>query len=532
MSPLLDVGGGGAKIKTGYKREHINLGCDVDFDIAGPSIWGALVFGYEGWLAGYQMNFETSKSRVTQSNFAVVYRTNEFQLHTNVIRGTEFGGSIYQKVNKKLETAVNLAWTAGNSNICFGIATKYQVDPDAGFLDKVNNSSRISLEYAKASTQSAHRTDRSPGSTCERAQEPQEFPLGPHQEKKSFPKRKVACCSIVPCPFDSPQGPQIPSWNSQGATWPGAPTPTPRGRGASPLLPRGQVLRRDREAPGTPGSAPRLGRQAHLSPAPPPASRWGCSSSSPAWCLLAELALGLARYLARWSPAPGLAAPPGSRPPAGRNTPGAAQRGWGAEATPRHIEATPSAPLPASKSPELPGVAVVVAGDRAGPRGTRAEREGQKGGLQPRWRGVAARPGDRSRPVQDRRAPGGGRRRELRAGAASLRSSSSPPSSPSSSLRRQQVGLTAAAAAQSSSGRAGPSCGLPGRQSPEPLPRDAREAGRARRGARAHTLSRPARLAWPARYGSLAPCRGCGALARPSRASHPKPDRPLNRLRR
>lgn len=29
--------------------------------------------------------------------------------------GTEFGGSIYQKVNKKLETAVNLAWT-GNSN--------------------------------------------------------------------------------------------------------------------------------------------------------------------------------------------------------------------------------------------------------------------------------------------------------------------------------------------------------------------------------------------------------------------------------
>ncbi|KAL2778826.1 voltage-dependent anion-selective channel protein 1 isoform 3 [Daubentonia madagascariensis] len=72
-----------AKIKTGYKREHINLGCDVDFDIAGPSIRGALVLGYEGWLAGYQMNFETAKSRVTQSNFAVGYKTDEFQLHTN-----------------------------------------------------------------------------------------------------------------------------------------------------------------------------------------------------------------------------------------------------------------------------------------------------------------------------------------------------------------------------------------------------------------------------------------------------------------
>uniref|UniRef100_A0A8D0VAI9 Non-selective voltage-gated ion channel VDAC1 n=1 Tax=Sus scrofa TaxID=9823 RepID=A0A8D0VAI9_PIG len=122
-----------AKIKTGYKREHVNLGCDVDFDIAGPSIRGALVLGYEGWLAGYQMNFETAKSRVTQSNFAVGYKTDEFQLHTNVNDGTEFGGSIYQKVNKKLETAVNLAWTAGNSNTRFGIAAKYQIDPDACF---------------------------------------------------------------------------------------------------------------------------------------------------------------------------------------------------------------------------------------------------------------------------------------------------------------------------------------------------------------------------------------------------------------
>lgn len=56
----------------------------MDFDIAGPSIRGAFVVGYEGWLAGYQMTFETAKSRITQSNFAVGYKTDEFQLHTNV----------------------------------------------------------------------------------------------------------------------------------------------------------------------------------------------------------------------------------------------------------------------------------------------------------------------------------------------------------------------------------------------------------------------------------------------------------------
>uniref|UniRef100_A0A2R9B832 Voltage-dependent anion-selective channel protein 1 n=1 Tax=Pan paniscus TaxID=9597 RepID=A0A2R9B832_PANPA len=134
-----NTGGKKAKIKTGYKRKHINLGCDTDFNIAGLSIWGTVVLGYEGWLAAW-MHFETAKSRVTQSNFAVGYKTYEFQLHTNMNDGTEFGSSIYQKVNKKLETAVNLAWTAGNSNTHFRIAAKYQTDSDSCFSAKVNNS--------------------------------------------------------------------------------------------------------------------------------------------------------------------------------------------------------------------------------------------------------------------------------------------------------------------------------------------------------------------------------------------------------
>lgn len=72
------------KIKSSYKRECINLGCDVDFDFAGPAIHGSAVFGYEGWLAGYQMTFDSAKSKLTRNNFAVGYRTGDFQLHTNV----------------------------------------------------------------------------------------------------------------------------------------------------------------------------------------------------------------------------------------------------------------------------------------------------------------------------------------------------------------------------------------------------------------------------------------------------------------
>lgn len=60
------------------------MGLDVDLDFAGPTIHGAAVAGYEGWLAGYQMTIDSAKSRMTHSNFAVGYQTGDFQLHTNV----------------------------------------------------------------------------------------------------------------------------------------------------------------------------------------------------------------------------------------------------------------------------------------------------------------------------------------------------------------------------------------------------------------------------------------------------------------
>ncbi|KAK1794183.1 hypothetical protein P4O66_011082 [Electrophorus voltai] len=137
------------KVKTAYKCEHVNVGCDVDFDFAGPSISAAGVLGYEGWLAGYQMTFDTAKSRMKHNNFAVGYKTRDFQLHTNVNDGAEFGGSIYQKVSDKLETAVNLAWMAGSNSTRFGIAAKYQLDSYASISAKVNNSSLVGVGYTQ-----------------------------------------------------------------------------------------------------------------------------------------------------------------------------------------------------------------------------------------------------------------------------------------------------------------------------------------------------------------------------------------------
>uniref|UniRef100_A0A8C2YSF2 Non-selective voltage-gated ion channel VDAC2 n=1 Tax=Chinchilla lanigera TaxID=34839 RepID=A0A8C2YSF2_CHILA len=125
------------QIKFSCKRECLNLGCDVDFDFAGPAVHGSAVFGCEGWLAGYQMTFDSAKSKLVRNSFAVGCRTGDFQVHTSVTNGTEFGGSVYQKVCEDLHTSVNLAWTSVTNNTCSGIAAKYQPDPPRSRLTEV-----------------------------------------------------------------------------------------------------------------------------------------------------------------------------------------------------------------------------------------------------------------------------------------------------------------------------------------------------------------------------------------------------------
>ncbi|KAK3528722.1 hypothetical protein QTP70_010067 [Hemibagrus guttatus] len=137
------------KLQTAYKCEYLNVGCDVDFDFSGPLVQGAAVLGYDSWLAGFQATFDPTKSKITRNNLAIGYRAGDFQLHTHVNDGSEFGGSVYQKLSDDLETAVNLAWTAGSNNTRFGIAAKYTLDSNSSVNVKVNNSSLVGVGYTQ-----------------------------------------------------------------------------------------------------------------------------------------------------------------------------------------------------------------------------------------------------------------------------------------------------------------------------------------------------------------------------------------------
>lgn len=135
------------RFKTEFKHEVVSVNLDVDLDVGAPVVHGASVVGYNGWLAGYQMSFDTSRSKLLRNNFAVGYECKDFGLHTSVNDGQQFNGSVYQKVDSALETGIQVSWTAGSNATQFGIGCKYNLDKDVSLRAKVNNSFQVGLGY-------------------------------------------------------------------------------------------------------------------------------------------------------------------------------------------------------------------------------------------------------------------------------------------------------------------------------------------------------------------------------------------------
>jgi len=142
-----DTGAKKSLLKAQYKHDLLTLVTDMDLNMDGPTINGAAVVGHQGILAGYQMAYDTNKSKLKKNNFALGYSKGDCVMHANVNDGDVFGGSIYQKVNPNLETAVNVGWVASKNETSFGIGCKYTLDDSASIRAKVNNSSHVGFGY-------------------------------------------------------------------------------------------------------------------------------------------------------------------------------------------------------------------------------------------------------------------------------------------------------------------------------------------------------------------------------------------------
>jgi len=136
-----------AVLKSTLKQPHLAANVDVDF--AGPTVHGAAVVGYQGWVGGYQLAFDTGSRKLTKSNFAFGYRATDFEIHTAVNDGNQFVGSVFQKLNADLQTGVSVAWANGSNATTFALASKLAIDKDTTVQAKIDNTAKVGLSYAQ-----------------------------------------------------------------------------------------------------------------------------------------------------------------------------------------------------------------------------------------------------------------------------------------------------------------------------------------------------------------------------------------------
>ncbi|CAH1164706.1 unnamed protein product [Phyllotreta striolata] len=145
FSPQEGIKSGVAKLA--YANEKFAANADADLKGDGQLVKASAVVGHQGWLTGYQGTFDVQNTKLAKSNFSLGFSTKDFVLHTEVNDGQLFSGAIYQQVNPKMETGVNLSWATSGEKTVFGLACKYDLDQDASLRAKINNSSQIGLGY-------------------------------------------------------------------------------------------------------------------------------------------------------------------------------------------------------------------------------------------------------------------------------------------------------------------------------------------------------------------------------------------------
>jgi len=133
-------------VKSTYKADIITVNTDSSLD-ACPALTGAAVVAYKKWMLGGQVGFDSAKSKLTKANFSVGFSDKDFTLHTFCNDGAEYGGSLYHKISKDLEGAVDVGYSNGSNLTKFGMGCKYSLDGSSIVRAKVNNASQVGLSY-------------------------------------------------------------------------------------------------------------------------------------------------------------------------------------------------------------------------------------------------------------------------------------------------------------------------------------------------------------------------------------------------
>ncbi|KAG8237884.1 hypothetical protein J437_LFUL017175 [Ladona fulva] len=132
-----------ARAKAQYKLDKMILNLDADLNPNGPLLNGSTVLSHKGFSIGWLSGFDCACSKFTNNNIAICLTNEDFEICSKVNHNLEYSASLYQKVSPKLETGVQLAWSADSNDTKFEIGSKYTFDENTIVRAKVDNSSHV-----------------------------------------------------------------------------------------------------------------------------------------------------------------------------------------------------------------------------------------------------------------------------------------------------------------------------------------------------------------------------------------------------
>jgi len=137
------------KLKTSLAREFVNMTGDIDVDFHGPllngEIAGSVVIGHGPWALGTQAAYNVAGSKLSKLNFALGHTSKDFDAHLFLTEGSNFSGSLLQKILPSTQVGLQCAWSKGSRDTTFGIAAKHVIDASTTLSTKLNNALELGL---------------------------------------------------------------------------------------------------------------------------------------------------------------------------------------------------------------------------------------------------------------------------------------------------------------------------------------------------------------------------------------------------
>ncbi|XP_050532765.1 voltage-dependent anion-selective channel-like [Daktulosphaira vitifoliae] len=133
------------KVKSEFKNDYVSVNLDTEFRGLKPLINASGVAAYNGWLAGYNVKYNTNDNELQSNNLALSYIAKKFVFTTTVNDCKVFGGSIFQKLCDKTDLGLQVSWSSESNDSSLAIGTQYQLNSDVKLRAKINNKSQLCL---------------------------------------------------------------------------------------------------------------------------------------------------------------------------------------------------------------------------------------------------------------------------------------------------------------------------------------------------------------------------------------------------